>query len=137
MESPWIAYDGQKCPAAVIEAKGDIVLLKAEGLEGPPALLGQDWQRDDIIDSLGYQYEGPSSRIGVFPMDGTVAGEGEFDGLDTIVLKEAIHVKPGSSGAPALNRRTGQVIGLISHKWQKNEVPFSYPWPLSSINGRS
>ena len=123
MDTPWVAYGEDKVPAKIIDQEGDIALLCVQRRSGEIAPLGVEWQRGDIIDSLGYQYK-RSQGVNYFPMEGTVLGESEWDGMETITLKEAVHVKPGASGAPALNRRTRKVIGVVSHKWEKHQIAF-------------
>jgi len=127
MNSSWVEYGDQKAPAEIVAQKEDITLLKVQGLSGEPAPLGTVWQREDKIDSLGYQYEDVDPRIGYFPIEGTISGSSELDGTERITLEEAIHVKPGASGAPALNRHTGKVIGIISDNWEQHQVAFVLP----------
>ena len=123
MNPPWIAYGEDKVPAEIIGQEGDIALLRVQGISGEIAPLGVEWQREDIIYSLGYQYDGVQG-VGLFPMKGTVLGQSGLEEMETITLEEAIHVKPGASGAPALNRSTCKVVGVISHKWEKHQIAF-------------
>ncbi len=125
LKPPWIAYGEKKAPAEIIEQEGDIALLRVQGISGEIAPLDVNFpQREDIIDSLGYQYEGLQG-VSYFPMKGTVLGQSELEGMEHITLEEAIHVRPGASSAPALNRRTGEVVGIISNKWEKQQIAFA------------
>ncbi len=124
IETPWVEYKGERAPAKVVDQEGDITLLKVDRLAGPVAPLGKDWQPDDELYSVGYQYERPHGRVSFFPMKGTALGPTEVDGIEAIALVDAIHVKPGASGAPALNRRIGRIVGIISDKWEEQQVAF-------------
>lgn len=121
---PWVAYRSQKAPAKIVERFGDISLLHVPNLDGEVAPLDSEFKRDDIIDSIGYQYENRLDGVGYFPMKGIVSGSTIIEEMEAIALEDAIHVKPGASGAPALNRRTGKVVGIISHKWEKQQIAF-------------
>ena len=124
LNPPWIAYGEKKALAEIIDQEGDITLLRVQGISGEIAPLDLNFpQREDIIDSLGYQYEGLQG-VSYFPMKGTVLWQSELKGMEHITLEEAIHVRPGASGAPALSRRTGKVVGIISNKWEKQQIAF-------------
>ena len=126
MNPPWIVYGEDKVPAEIIGYEGDIALLRVQGISGEIAPLGVEFQRGDTIDSLGYQYD-RSQGLSYFPMKGTVFGQSELKRMKAITLEEAVHVKPGASGAPALNRRTCKVVGVISHTWEKHQNAFFLP----------
>lgn len=130
---PWVGYGEKRVLAKVVDKKGDITLLQVEGMEGKIAPLGTEWKRDDIIDSLGYQYE-QKNGIDYFPMKGIILGEAKKDDMETITIEEAIHVTHGASGAPAFNRRTGKVVGIISNKWEQKQVGFVLS--LSNVLGQ-
>lgn len=122
--SPWIEYNKSKAQAQVVKQCGDVTLLHVKDMKGNSAPLSTEWQRDDIIDSIGYQYEGLQG-VSYFPMKGIISGKSELEGMETITIEDAIHIKPGSSGAPAVNRRTGKVVGVISNKWESQKIGFA------------
>lgn len=137
LPQPWIAYGGNKAPVRQVETEGDIALLLVEGMSGPAAPLDQDYRIGDDTYSLGYQYEGVhgESQLGYFPISGRILGPSEIDGRQAIVLEKAYHAKQGASGAPVLNRRTGNVVGIIGAKWEQKDrdTESVFVWPLKLI----
>jgi S1-C subfamily serine protease len=121
IEKPWVEYKGKRDYIEKSWHIGDIALLLVKELKGPPAILDlqSNWDVGNKIYSLGFQYEGRQGEIvlGYFPVgEGEITGDTEIDGYGAVALKEAVHVDQGASGAPALNRDTGKVIGLIGAK---------------------
>lgn len=104
-----IQYGNREAVAKIKRRHGDIALLEVAGMSGTCVSLGTNWNNRDDIYSLGYQYEG-NWGMEYFPMEGTILGPTTVEGMEAIALKDSIHVMPGSSGAPALNRRNGGFI---------------------------
>ncbi|MCP4344055.1 MAG: hypothetical protein GY795_00835 [Desulfobacterales bacterium] len=120
LEEIWISYEGEKTSAKLIKVYLDIALIQAEELSGNAAPLGTKWKREDTIYSVGYQYDG--TGIADYPIKGKIAGSTTMDGMEVIIIKDADGINRGASGAPALNRLTGEVIGIISHKRKEKEA---------------
>ncbi len=123
-----IKYKSKKIPVEFVDHIGDIALLKSELKGDCVAPLDTEWLVGDKVYSYGYQYDmikGDLENFGFFPIRATIAGFIEKDRMFT--LDEAIDVKEGSSGGPVLNRRTGKVIGIISHdvRLDRREIAFA------------
>ncbi|MBD2028395.1 HEAT repeat domain-containing protein [Phormidium sp. FACHB-322] len=99
--------------AAVVERRPqlDLALLQYSPLpdvEVPCVYLGEAFQpRDDL-----YTYGYPDSFLQGTSVTGVCEGSATENGSELLVFKLA-QVRPGLSGAPLLNWRTGQVCGMI------------------------
>jgi tetratricopeptide (TPR) repeat protein len=86
----------------------DLVLLRVDIRDHPCVLLGLEYRAFTDFYSYGYTKDHPDGE------STTVECEGTFeDGGTLIKLKEG-QVKPGSSGSPLLNKKTGSVCGMIA-----------------------
>ncbi|HEY9630367.1 MAG TPA: NB-ARC domain-containing protein [Coleofasciculaceae cyanobacterium] len=89
----------------------DLALLQCslpEGVDLPCVHLGEAFQPNNDLYSFGY----PDS----FPQGASVTGlcEGEaIEANSPLILFKLAQVRPGLSGAPLLNLRTGEVCGMV------------------------
>ncbi len=130
----WLTWEGQTEPiraeshAIWCNAEKDFALLKAslpQGKTVQPVSLAMDWDRSDEVFSAGYQYE--SLGFTSFPAFGKITGRTTRNKQPFLVIEEATNIERGISGAPALNQRTGQVIGVITEKYQEVNTALIIP----------
>lgn len=76
------------------------------------ALIDSDWVITDVVSAYGFQYE---NEFGFgFPATATITGSTVHRGRQLLVLEDTKHFRPGISGSPLLNLRTGAVVGMAS-----------------------
>jgi tetratricopeptide (TPR) repeat protein len=94
----------------------DLALLRIIGLDHPCVYLDENISPYDPLYSYGYTDDHPDGESLTVESEGWVRlGIDQ----DLIKLKEG-QVKPGASGSPLLNRRTGNVCGVIKFTRDKN-----------------
>jgi tetratricopeptide (TPR) repeat protein len=86
----------------------DMALLRVNYEDHPCVLLGREYRAFIDFYSFGYTQDHPDGESTTVECEGILV-----DGGTLIKLKEG-QVKPGSSGSPLLNKKTGSVCGLIN-----------------------
>lgn len=113
--SPITAYcnfNGQTIPVSQVDvfsdAYPDLALLHVALQDHPCVWLGTDYRAFIDFYSYGYTQDHPDGESTTVECEGILV-----DGGTLIKLKEG-QVKPGSSGSPLLNKKTGSVCGLVN-----------------------
>jgi tetratricopeptide (TPR) repeat protein len=91
-----------------LDSYPDLALLKVDLQDHPCVLLGTGYRVFIDFYSYGYTQDHPEGESTTVECEGKV-----MDGGTLIKLKEG-QVKPGSSGSPLLNTKTGFVCGVIN-----------------------
>lgn len=107
-----VVWNGQKYPAHLVQMTDhvypDLALLNIEGASSTPCVyLGTDVQVTDDLYTYGYP-QGPTNGDSIISRYSGPTGEPEV--LLTLAWS---NVRPGLSGSPLLNLRTGAVCGLV------------------------
>ena len=119
--SAYCKYNGETIPVKQIGAEDvfsppfpDLALLHVDTHNHPCVLLGTSFRASIDFYSYGYTKDHPEGESTTGEFEGTV----EYGGT-LIKLKDG-QIKPGASGSPLLNRRTGSVCGMISNTRDRN-----------------
>ena len=104
----------------------DLALLKIDVSNHPCVFLGNDLDVGDSLYCYGFtdQYINGDSALLVY--------EGPADDGHYLRLKES-QVRPGLSGAPLLNRRTGEVCGVIKKSRERDSDLGGRGIPISEV----
>ncbi len=92
----------------------DIALLHVDVQDHPCVLLGTEFRAFTKFYSYGYTKDHPDGETTTVECEGTL----EYGGT-LIKLKDG-QVKPGASGSPLLNKKTGAVCGMITNTRDRN-----------------
>ena len=89
-------------------------------------------EKEPALESASLEFGLQFSGSGQAYIDGEYLGPADVNNEERIAIKEAIHVQHGASGAPAFNRNTGKVVGIVSDKWkgkkgEKQQITFVLP----------
>lgn len=113
-------YNQQTVPARQIskddvfpEPYPDLAFLRVDNSDHPCVLLGGEIRSFTDLYSYGYTKDFPGGE------STTVECEGTFEDNGTLIKLKKGQVKPGSSGSPLLNKRTGSVCGVIARTRDK------------------
>lgn len=134
-----IFWDGQSYSVQIEEflpnPYPDLALLHTSDLsEHPCVYLDCDVQLDDKLFSYGYVKAFNKGASADFYYEGE-ANEGHTEGTDFLQLKDA-QARPGLSGAPLLNRRTGTVCGIVKRTRDEDFPVGGYAVPADTILSR-
>jgi Trypsin-like peptidase domain/NACHT domain len=109
-----VVWNSQKILAQTEVVKSfpdyDLALLKVDppiNVQQPCVHLGEDFQPFDKLYLFGYSNDFPDGCSVTIDCEGTVGGD-----LKLIKFKLG-NVRPGMSGSPLLNKRTGYVCGIV------------------------
>lgn len=126
-----VFWQDQPYPAQIIKTVEvyDLAILQVNLVSHPCVYLDKEVQLRDPLDSYGYS---DTSQGG-----DTITGEYEgwatiTDGQLLLKFKQA-HVRPGLSGAPLLNERTGFVCGIVKQSRDRNNDLGGRAIPASTI----
>lgn len=116
-----IVWNRQKYSASIEQitdkAHPDLALLKIEGISNHPCVyLATDVQLQDDLYTYGYP-EGPTNGDSI--ISEYIGPTGESEVLLTLAWS---NVRPGFSGSPLLNLRTGAVCGLVKRTMGEGTV---------------
>lgn len=92
----------------------DLALLRVDVHDHPCVLLGTEFRAFTDFYSYGYTKDHPDGESTTVECEGTL----EYGGT-LIKLKDG-QVKPGASGSPLLNKKTGLVCGMITNTRDRN-----------------
>jgi hypothetical protein len=111
-----VYWNGQLYPASIMKtlSNPDLALLQASLNEHPCVSLHEEASPFDRLYSFGYPDDHPDGDPATFSLEGK-AGEQE----EQIKFKTG-QVRPGFSGAPLLNVRTGRVCGVVQLTRDRN-----------------
>jgi hypothetical protein len=106
----------------------DIAVLKINRENCPVLLLSPDCKPGDQIFSHGFSIQHPSTEFPQgFPIKSIMSGNTTIkSGLEMLVL-ENTEVDYGMSGAPAVDGRTDNVIGILTLKYQEGKKALVIP----------
>lgn len=105
----------------------DLALLMIDFSEHPCVYLHEAVDISDELYSYGYTDKYPDGDSALFVYEGPTGGREPL-----LRLKDA-QVRPGLSGAPLLNRRTGGVCGIIKKSRDRNNNMGGRAIPTSTI----
>ena len=105
----------------------DLALLQVNLNEHPCVYLQEEVLPLDMLYSYGYPDDHPSGDPATFSLEGRAGEQGEQ-------LKfKAGQVRPGMSGAPLLNMRTGHVCGIVQLTRDRNNALGGRAIPTTTV----
>lgn len=105
----------------------DLALLRVDIRDHPCVLLGTEFRAFTEFYSYGYTKDIPDGESTTVECEGTL----EFGGT-LIKLKDG-QVKPGASGSPLLNKKTGCVCGMITNTRDRNSDLGGAGVPITTV----
>jgi hypothetical protein len=104
-----MSWNGHLYPALITRcvSDADLALLEVDLTDHPCVLLHEEVSPFDTLYSYGYPDDHPSGDPATFTLEGRAGEQGE-----QLKFKTG-QVRPGMSGAPILNVRTGGVCGIV------------------------
>jgi HEAT repeat protein len=111
-----IYWNGQSYPAQItkLQQDHDLALLQVHLSDHPCVYLHEEAIPFDALYSYGYPDDYPSGDPATFTLEGRAGEQGE-----QLKFKTG-QVRPGLSGAPLLNVRTGYVCGVVQLTRDRN-----------------
>ncbi|MBI3410174.1 MAG: trypsin-like peptidase domain-containing protein [Planctomycetes bacterium] len=110
----------------------DLVLLRIPEKENPCVLLSEPISPGDALFIYGYPLDHPAGDVTTAESEGWTQLEGPQANQRLLKFKYG-QIKPGSSGSPILNNRTGCVCGIVKQTRDKQSDLGGRGIPTSSI----
>jgi len=97
----------------------DIAVLKINREKCQVLPLSIEWKLGDKIFSHGFSIQHSLKQFPKgFPMNSALSGKTTLEGEINLLVLENTEVDRGMSGAPAVNKRTGEIIGILKLKYE-------------------
>lgn len=89
-----------------------------------------NYEKIEKIEGKGYQTKNYGDSSTPSPASAEILGRKTINGNNFLILKDAVNVSQGLSGSPALNKKTGKIIGMFVKQLLEKETINDTLYPI-------